>query len=246
MEQLNCRMRHRRKPPNVFRKEQRAMHILLINPNSTASMTAGIEKAARAVARAETVVKAVNPEGTPPAIEGYADDALAVPAVLALAEAEADHWDAILIACHGDPGLEALRERLLTPVIGIGEASFLAACAVGRRFSVLSLLPRLIPKKREQVRRAGLLDRLASVRALGVGAVESYEGRDRLMDRYRAEGRAAIQEDGADCLILGCAGMVGIAEELERDLGVPVVDPVVAAVKLAEACGPIRRGRRVR
>ncbi|MGD0265777.1 MAG: aspartate/glutamate racemase family protein [Candidatus Methylomirabilota bacterium] len=222
------------------------MHILLINPNSTASMTAGIEKAARAVARAETVVKAVNPEGTPPAIEGYADDALAVPAVLALAEAEADHWDAILIACHGDPGLEALRERLLTPVIGIGEASFLAACAVGRRFSVLSLLPRLIPKKREQVRRAGLLDRLASVRALGVGAVESYEGRDRLMDRYRAEGRAAIQEDGADCLILGCAGMVGIAEELERDLGVPVVDPVVAAVKLAEACGPIRRGRRVR
>jgi len=222
------------------------MHILLINPTSTASMTAGIEKAARAVARAETVVKAVNPEGTPPAIEGYADDALAVPAVLALAEAEADHWDAILIACHGDPGLEALRERLLTPVIGIGEASFLAACAVGRRFSVLSLLPRLIPKKREQVRLAGLLDRLASVRALGVGAVESYEGRDRLMDRYRAEGRAAIQEDGADCLILGCAGMVGIAEELERDLGVPVVDPVVAAVKLAEACGPIRRGRRVR
>jgi allantoin racemase len=222
------------------------MHILLINPNSTASMTAGIEKAARAVALAETVVKAVNPEGTPPAIEGYADDALAVPAVLALAEAEADHWDAIIIACHGDPGLEALRERLLNPVIGIGEASFLAACAVGRRFSVLSLLPRLIPKKCEQVRRAGLLDRLASVRALGVGAVESYEGRDRLMDRYRAEGRAAIQEDGADCLILGCAGMVGIAEELERDLGVPVVDPVVAAVKLAEACGPIRRGRRVR
>jgi len=222
------------------------MLILLINPNSTASMTAGIEKAARAVARAETVVKAVNPEGTPPAIEGYADDALAVPAVLALAEAEADHWDAILIACHGDPGLEALRERLLNPVIGIGEASFLAACAVGRRFSVLSLLPRLIPKKREQVRRAGLLDRLASVRALGVGAVESYECRDRLMDRYRAEGRAAIQEDGADCLILGCAGMVGIAEELERDLGVPVVDPVVAAVKLAEACGPIHRGRRVR
>ena len=222
------------------------MLILLINPNSTASMTAGIEKAARAVALAETVVKAVNPEGTPPAIEGYADDALAVPAILALAEAEADHWDAILIACHGDPGLEALRERLLNPVIGIGEASFLAACAVGRRFSVLSLLPRLIPKKREQVRRAGLLDRLASVRALGVGAVESYECRDGLMDRYRAEGRAAIQEDGADCLILGCAGMVGIAEELERDLGVPVVDPVVAAVKLAEACGPIHRGRRVR
>jgi allantoin racemase len=222
------------------------MHILLINPNSTASMTAGIEKAARAVVLAETVVKAVNPEGTPPAIEGYADDALAVPAVLALAEAEADHWDAIIIACHGDPGLDALRERLLNPVIGIGEASFLAACAVGRRFSVLSLLPRLIPKKREQVRRAGLLDRLASVRALGVGAVESYEGRDRLMDRYRAEGQAAVREDGADCLVLGCAGMVGVAEELQAYLGVPVVDPVVAAVKLAEACGPVRRGRRVR
>ncbi len=222
------------------------MDILLINPNSTSSMTVGIEKAARAVALPETVVKAVNPEGTPPAIEGYADDALAVPAVLALAETEAERWDAMIIACHGDPGLEALRERLVNPVFGIGEASFLAACAVGRRFSVLALLPRLVPKKREQVRQAGLADRLASVRALGVGAVESSEGRDRLMDRYRAEGQAAIREDGADCLVLGCAGMVGVAEALERDLGVPVVDPVVAAVKLAEACGPIRRGRRLR
>ncbi len=220
------------------------MDILLINPNSTASMTTGIEKAARAAALPETVVKAVNPEGTPPAIEGYADDALAVPAVLALAEAEAERWDAMIIACHGDPGLNALRERLVNP--GIGEASFLTACAVGRRFSVLSLLPRLIPKKRDQVGRAGLSDRLASIRALGVGAVESYQGRDRLMDRYRAEGQAAVREDGADCLVLGCAGMVGVAEVLQRDLGIPVVDPVVAAVKLAEACGPVRRGRRLR
>lgn len=222
------------------------MDILLINPNSTASMTTGIEKAARAAALPETAVKAVNPEGTPPAIEGYADDALAVPAVLALAEAEAERWDAMIIACHGDPGLEALRERLVNPVIGIGEASFLTACAVGRRFSVLSLLPRLIPKKRDQVGRAGLSDRLASIRALGVGAVESYQGRDRLIDRYRAEGQAAVREDGADCLVLGCAGMVGVAEVLQRDLGIPVVDPVVAAVKLAEACGPVRRGRRLR
>ncbi len=222
------------------------MNILLINPNSTTSMTAGIETTARAVALPETVVRAVNPEGTPPAIEGYADDALAAPAVLALAEVEAEHWDAMIIACHGDPGLDAVRERLVNPVIGVGEASFLAACALGRRFSVLALLPRLIPKKREQVQRAGLSDRLASVRALGVGAVESYERRERLMERYRAEGQAAVREDGADCLVLGCAGMVGVAPELERALGVPVVDPVVAAVKLAEACGPIRRGRRVR
>ncbi len=222
------------------------MRILLINPNSTASMTAGIEKAARAAALPTTEVLAVSPEGVPPAIEGYADVARCVPPTLALAEAEAERWDAVVIACHSDPGLEALRELVWNPVIGIGEASFLAACAAGRRFSLITLTPRFIPRKREQIRRLGLLDRLASIRALGAGVVESFAEKDRLRDRYLAEAQAAVREDGADALVLGCAGMVGVAEELQAHLGIPVVDPVVAAVKLAEACGPLRRGLRPR
>ena len=222
------------------------MRILLINPNATASMTAGIEKAARAAALPTTEVLAVNPQGVPPAIEGYADEALCVPPTLALASAEADRWDALIIACHSDPGLEALRETLWNPVVGIGAASYLAACAAARCFSLITLYARGIPRKREQIRRLGLLDRLASIRALGVGVVESFEGRDRLRDRYLAEAEAAVRDDGAESVVLGCAGMVGVAEELQARLGVPVVDPVAAAVKLAEACGPIRRGRRPR
>ncbi len=220
------------------------MRILLINPNSTTPMTAGIEKAARAAALPTTEVLAVSPEGVPPAIEGYADVARCVPPTLALAEAEADRWDAIVIACHSDPGLEALRELVQNPVIGIGEASFLAACASGRRFSLITLTPRFIPRKREQVLRLGLGDRLASIRALGMGVVESFEGRDRLKDRFRAEAEAALRDDGADAVVLGCSGMAGTAEELQAHLGAPVVDPVAAAVKLAEAIGPLRRGRR--
>lgn len=222
------------------------MRILLINPNSTASMTAGIEKGARQAALPTTEVLALNPEGVPPAIEGYADEALCVPPTLALAEAEADRWDAIVIACHSDPGVDAIRERILNPVIGIGEASYLAACAVTRRFSLITLTSHFIPRKRAQIRRLGFLDRLASIRTLGVGVVESSAGKDRLRDRYRAEAEAAVREDGAEAVILGCAGMVGVAEEVQAHLGVPVVDPVAAAVKLAEVCGPVSRGRRRR
>ncbi len=222
------------------------MRILLINPNSTASMTAGIEKAARAAALPTSEVLAVSPEGVPPAIESDADVALCVPPSLALAEAEAARWDAIVIACHSDPGIDAVRERVLNPVIGIGEASYAAALAVGRRFSLITLTERFLPRKREQIRRLGLLDRCASIRALGAGVLESHEGKDRLRDRYHREAEAALRQDGADAVVLGCSGMAGMAEDLQARLGAPVVDPVVAALKLAEACGPIRRGPRPR
>jgi allantoin racemase len=219
------------------------MRILLINPNSTAAMTDGIEKAARAAALPTTEVHAVNPEGVPPAVESYADEALCIPATLALAEAEADRWDAIIIACHSDPGIDAVRERVRNLVIGIGEASYAAALAAGRRFSLITLTARFVPRKREQIRRLGLLDRCASIRTLGAGVVEGFEGKDRLRDRYLAEAAAAVREDGADAVVLGCSGMVGIAEDLQGQLCVPIVDPVVASVKLAEAVGPLRRGR---
>jgi len=220
------------------------MRILLINPNSTASMTAGIEKAARAAALPTTEVLCLNPEGVPPAIESDADVALCVPPTLALAEVEASRWDAIIIACHSDPGIDAVRERVQNPVIGIGEASYAAAISAGRRFSLITLTERFVPRKREQIRRLGLLDRCASIRTLGAGVVEGFEGKERLRDRFLAEAEAAVRQDGADCVVLGCSGMVGIAEDLQAHLGVPVVDPVVAAVKLAEAIGPIRRGPR--
>ncbi len=222
------------------------MRILLINPNSTASMTAGIEKAARAAALPTTEALAVSPAGVPPAIESDADVALCVPPTLALAEAEAARWDAIIIACHSDPGIDAVRERVLNPVIGIGEASYAAAISAGRRFSLITLTERFVPRKREQIRRLGLLERCASIRALGAGVLESHEGRDRLRDRYLREAEAALRQDGADAVVLGCSGMAGMAEDLRARLGAPVVDPVVAAVKLAEACGPIRRGPRPR
>ncbi len=137
-----------------------------------------------------------------------------------------------------------MRERIVNPVIGIGEASYAAAIAAGRLFSLITLTQRFVRRKREQIRRLGLLDRCASIRTLGAGVVEGFEGKERLRDRYLAEAEAAVRQDGADCVVLGCSGMVGIAEDLQAHLGVPVVDPVVAAVKLAEAIGPLRRGPR--
>lgn len=214
------------------------MKILLVNPNSSDEMTRAIEDTARRAASPQTAVGAVTSPKAPAALEGYYDEALAIGPMLEILAQETRTWDAFIIACHGDPGIEAARELIRKPVIGIGEASFLAACAFGRRFSLITLLERLIPKKRDQIRRCGLESRLASIRVLGAGVLESFHNLDALGDRFLEAGRRAVEEDGAEAIVLGCAGVGGVREALEQKLGVPVIDGVVAAVKLAEQCGP--------
>lgn len=212
------------------------MRIKVINPNSTASMTAKVGACARAVAAFGTEIVAVNPPDSPPSIEGYSDGARAVPGLLAeIRKGEAEGFDGYVIACFDDTGLDACREVAAGPVVGICEAAMHAASMVSTGFSVVTTLSRSVPIIEELAEKYGMGRKCRRVRAsdLPVLALEDENGRARAI--IRDEIRRAIAEDRCEAVLLGCAGMTDLTEWLTRETGIPVVDGVVCAVKMVEA-----------
>ena len=217
------------------------MLINIVNPNSTASMTVKIGAAARAVAAAGTEILAVNPEEGPRSIEGYYDEAMSLPGMLAeIAKGEAAGADAHIIACFDDTGLEAARCLAGAPVIGVGEAAFHLASLIAHRFSVITTLSRSIAAIETNLMKYGLDRRCAKVRAAEVPVLALEDPRSNARRDISAEiGRAKL-EDRAGAIVLGCAGMADLAASLSLEHGLPVVDGVAAAVKLAEALSVLR------
>jgi allantoin racemase len=199
------------------------MQIFVCNPNSSRAMTALIDRSARAAASPGTrvVTDCAGPPG-PPGIEGHHDEALAVlPMLAALHAAEAAGARAHVIACLDDPGLGAAREVV---------AGLLAA-----RHAVVTTLPRAIPIIEGLALRYGAGHALRRVRAvdLPVPALKADPARAEALLRQQIE--AARTEDGAEAVILGCAGMSEMCGALSARTGMPVIDGVHAAVRLAEA-----------
>ena len=212
------------------------MKIHIINPNSTASMTEKIEAAALTVAAATTTIVATNPTTSPASIEGHADEAACVPPLLdEIRKGEAAGADAFVIACFDDPGLGACREVTDRPVIGICEASMITASFVAARFSVVTTLPRAIPIIEDLAEEYGMARRCRRVRAADIPVLALEEPGSNAARRVHAEVLAAVAEDGAEAVILGCAGMADLTRALSEETGIPVIDGVVAATKLAEA-----------
>jgi len=212
------------------------MHVFIVNPNTTASMTAKIGAAARSVAAPGTEVTAVNPEIGPASIEGHYDEALCVPPMLeCFKRGFAGGADAGVIACFDDPGLYAVREITAKPVVGICEAAMLAASVVASRFSVVTTLGRAIPIVEELAHRYGMADKCRRVRAAEVPVLALEEEGSGARERVKDEVARAVAEDGAEAVLLGCAGMADLTRALTAELGVPVIDGVAAATKLAEA-----------
>ncbi|MSP48011.1 MAG: aspartate/glutamate racemase family protein [Alphaproteobacteria bacterium] len=212
------------------------MRILVVNPNTTASMTATIDYAARSVAAAGTEIVTLNPDKGPVSIESQYDSAYCVPGLLELIRAgEASGFDGYVIACFRDPGLEAAREIASGPVVGIAEAAMHAASLVASGFTIISTLPRSIPVQYALARKYGFERHLKKVRAAGVPVLELEDPRSGAADKVKAEVEKAIAEDGAEAILLGCAGMVELARRLTEETGVPVLDGVTAAVKMVEA-----------
>jgi allantoin racemase len=211
------------------------MRILVINPNTTASMTAKIGAAARAVASPGTVITAVNPLRGPASIEGYYDEAFSVPGLLEeIAKGEAAGVDGHVIACFDDTGLEAARSLATAPVIGIGEAAFHMASLLAHRFSVVTTLSRSIAAIETNLMKYGLIARCARVRAAEVPVLALEDPHSDARARISEEIERAKIEDRAEAIVLGCAGMADLAADLTARHGVVVVDGVSAAVKLAE------------
>jgi allantoin racemase len=209
-----------------------ATKILIVNPNTTASMTATIAAAARAVAAPGTEISALTSSMGPASIEGFYDEAFAVPGLIAAFLAAPDS-DAGIIACFDDTGLDAARSIARFPVVGICEAALLTAAQVAKRIAVITTLPRSIVPLEELLRRYGFAER-ASVTACNVAVLDLERPGSGAGEKLDAEIALAL-EKGAEAVVLGCAGMADLALMLSQKFGVPVIDGVAAAVKQAEA-----------
>ena len=209
--------------------------LTVINPNTTESMTATIGKAAVAVAGPGTTVRAVTPAMGPASIESHYDEALAVPGVLAeIAAGERTGSAGYVIACFGDPGLDAARELAHGPVVGIAEAAMRTAAYLGRGFSVVTTLARTIGRAADLAEHYGVGRFCRGIRACEIPVLE-LEADPGARARITEECRRAIVEDGSDAVVLGCAGMADLCAHISAAVGVPVVDGVAAAVKTVES-----------
>jgi allantoin racemase len=204
--------------------------ITVINPNTSWDMTGSIEWSARAVAGPDTEVRAVSPTMGPASIESHYDEALAVPGLLAeIAAGEELGSDGYVIACFGDPGLDAARELAAGPVVGIAEAAMHAASFLGRGFSVVTTLARTKGRAWDLADRYGMRRFCLGVHACDIPVLE-LDSDPSAAKTITEACRAALETDGADAIVLGCAGMSALCAEIGAELGVPVVDGVQAAV----------------
>jgi allantoin racemase len=212
------------------------MRIHVINPNATVAMTEQIGRAARRAASARTEIDLATAEGAPVSIERYADEALCVPAMLsAIRTAESRGAEAHVLACFDDPGLNAAREVASGPVLGICQASIQVATTLAARFSIVTTLPRSVPIIEDLAHVYGAGRRLRRVRAIDLPVLALDEEPERAFRLLTTEIRASAAQDGAEFVILGCAGMAELCDRLATETGVPVLDGVTAAVRLAEA-----------
>ena len=225
------------------------MKIKIILPFGVHFLDAVTEKTAREYASPGTEVVCIHPEEVPDSIENQYDEAFAVPGVLEeVAKAEKEGFDGVLISCFGDPGLKPSRELAGIPVIGTAEAGMLFATALSQRFSVVTILPNIVPLIFDLARTLGVHEKVASVRDIGVcvasikGARESGEGVKRICE----EAIKAIEDDGAHAIVLGGTCMTAFAPGVHDMLmgkwgyDVPIIDPVGAPVKFLEALIALR------
>lgn len=204
--------------------------LLVINPNATEAMTIGIASIARSAAPAGCAIAAVTNASGPPAIEGPADGAAAVPGVLEAIRAHPD-YDGYLIACFDDTGLDEARRVSEKPVVGIGEASFLAAAAHGP-FCIVTTVAEAEPVITKNVRASEAASRCKSVKAAGISVLDLEYRMDEAAPKVSAEINRQCSIHGVSTVILGCAGMGGVQSRIAERVRAALIEPVAAGVAL--------------
>jgi allantoin racemase len=212
------------------------MRILWINPIGTDALDVDMFKILNEAKRAGTQVEVVSlPVDRPPYLEYHAYEALVVADIVRLTYQAANQYDAVVIGCFYDLGLREAREVSgRTIVTAPCESATSIASHLGNTFSVLVARRKSIPKMIENIRQYGHGHRMVSMRSVEIRVPDLRADHDRTCDRLLTEGRKAIQEDGAEVLILGCAAEYGFHEKLQSVLGVPVIDATLAPFKYAE------------
>ena len=216
------------------------MKILVINPNTSESVTEKISPVARSVAATTTEIEFVTAKYGVPYITTRAEAIIGGQAVLEiLAERELE-FDAAIIAAFGDPGLSAAREMMTIPVVGLTEASMLMACPLGRIFSIVSLASQLEPWYRECIEWHGMTSRLASIRMLDVKVADVGQVQEENEDLLVKMANLTVEEDEAEVVLFAGAPLAGLASRVRNRVLVPVIEGIAASVKIAESLVTLR------
>jgi len=211
------------------------MRILVVNVNTTESITDTIAQQARAVASPGTEIVGLTPYFGAESVEGNFESYLSAIAVMDRVMAYDQPFDAVIQAGYGEHGREGLQELLNVPVVDITEAAASTAMFLGHAYSVVTTLDRTVPLIEDRLKLAGLYQRCASVRASGMAVLELEEDPLGAMEAIVRQAELAIRDDKAEVICLGCGGMAGLDEQIRQRTGVPVVDGVTAAVTIAES-----------
>lgn len=217
------------------------MRILVVNCNTDTEMTTTIAAGARRAAHPDTEVVATQPAWGPSSAEGYYESLITAAAVLDTLARTAVRFDGVVMAGYGEHGREGARQLLDVPVVDITEASAQLATLLSHRYGVVTTTEAAVASITDSLTLAGLMSRCSGIVASGVAVSDAGAGRPATMDTVARAARRVLA-GGADAVVLGCAGFTGLDAELERRLGVPVIDPVAAGVVVCESL--IRLGKR--
>lgn len=215
------------------------MKVKVVLPIISSIFNEEVNKEFEFYASADTEISVENLDFGPASIESQYDEALAVPNFLEKAiAAEKEGYDAVICNCFGDSGVRPAREIIDIPVIGPGEAAMLLATSLAHTYSIVTVLPNVVPMIKDLSKLTGLDEKLASVRYVCIPVLEVND-KERLLQGLFEQSLQAIKEDGAHSIILGCTGFLGMATDLQEKLlqngyDVPVLDPAFAAIKLVE------------
>ena len=212
------------------------MRICVINPNTSESVTDHIRRELERIRRPDTELYVICPQHGPVSIESAYDELLAAPHTIELVKwANKEMFDAVVIACFSDPGLDAAKEVSDIPVVGIEEATLHMAAMLGHRFSIMTGMHRRIPTREWHVHLLGLEQHYASSPVLEMSVMEMDANPAKAKRRILELARKCVQKDRAEVIVLGCAGLAGYSEDIEAEIGVVVLDPTSVAFKVAEA-----------
>jgi len=212
------------------------VRIFVINPNTSQSVTEHIHRELEKIRRPDTELTVVNPEHGPVSIESAYDETLAGPPTLKeVRRANQEGYDAIILACFSDPSLDAAKEISDIPVVGIEEATLHMAVMLGHKFAITTAFRNRVPTREIHARLRGVESAYACTLVLNMSVLEMDTEPERAKARILELSRQAVEEEGVEVIILGCAGLTGYAEDVERELGVVVLDPTSVALKIAEA-----------
>lgn len=212
-----------------------SLKLNIINPNTSKEMTDLIRDIAQRVALPGTEIRCVSPGAGPSAVESCLDDAIA--AIGVAEQIRAGHQtnaDAHIIACFGDPGLDAARELVSGPVLGIAQAAFQTAQMLADRFAVITSVPKATTVTRHLLHKYGAEKHCAGVWALNIPVLELEKDSQHTFSALREMALVCMNNHEADAIVLGCAGLTDLAEQLSQELGVPVIDGVSVAIGMAE------------